>query len=130
MEETLETFGLRMAMWVTSDEAKQLYRLIVSEATQFPKLGLALWQHGPESGRRALRDYLDLLVEPGRLDIPDTDVAALQFQGMLVGMPQVRLSLNLPSALETNAKLKAWYDKASRPLYAAIVLHRSRLAGG
>ncbi len=112
VEETLMRLATRILMWVSGEEATKLYRLIVAESERFPKLGEALWESGPERGRTVLRRYFDRLVNEGVLDIPDTDVAALHFQGAVLGMVIVRRGLNLDSLMETDVKTQAWIQQA------------------
>ncbi len=112
VEETLMRLAARILQWVSSEEAAKLYRLIVAESERFPKLGEALWESGPERGRNVLRRYFDRLVQEGVLDIADTDVAALHFQGTILGMVVVRQGLNLGSLTETDDKVRAWIEQA------------------
>ncbi len=96
MRETLIALGVGIHRWVSSAEAQRLYRLVVAEAGEFPELGAALWENGPEKGKAVLKSYLDRKVEQGLLEVEDTDRSALQFLGMLIGVVVMRGSLRLP----------------------------------
>ncbi len=59
-------------------------RTIVSrELHRFPELGAAWQQAGPERHHPAVADALRRLVDRGRLDIPDIEVAILQLYSLL-----------------------------------------------
>lgn len=60
-----------------------LRNVVSRELHRFPELGAA-WQHaGPERHHPAVADALRRLVDRGRLDIPDTEVAILQLYSLL-----------------------------------------------
>lgn len=56
-----------------------LYRIIVSEAPQFPELSDMFWQQGPACARRFLTDWLRRQDENRVLEIEDAVFAADQF---------------------------------------------------
>ncbi|MFI6007536.1 TetR/AcrR family transcriptional regulator [Streptomyces sp. NPDC051243] len=65
-------------------EVTALRNLVAAELHRFPELGEA-WRHrGTESHHPAVAGALRTLTEQGRLEIPDLQVAIIQFYGLLV----------------------------------------------
>ncbi|MFG2230803.1 TetR/AcrR family transcriptional regulator [Streptomyces sp. NPDC048723] len=76
-----------------------LRHLVVNETMRFPELGLAWKRSGPDRVRPALLDTFERLIAEGRLDMPDVEVAIIQFYSLVlyphlihsaygVGLPQ------------------------------------------
>jgi TetR/AcrR family transcriptional repressor of mexJK operon len=70
---------------ITSEEAISVHRTIVANAQQSPKLGMLFWEAGPKRTQEAFQTFLRAEVEGGKLDIPDTKRAAMQFFCLLKG---------------------------------------------
>ncbi|MCX4480950.1 TetR/AcrR family transcriptional regulator [Streptomyces cellulosae] len=94
LEGLAEAEDLRAALveaartWVhavrTNHEVTALRNLVASELHRFPELGEA-WRHrGTESHHPAVAHALRALADQGRLEIPDLQVAIIQFYGILV----------------------------------------------
>ena len=94
LEGLAEAEDLRAALvdaartWVhavrTNHEVTALRNLVAAEIHRFPELGEA-WRHrGTESHHPAVAAALRALAEQGRLEIPDLQVAIIQFYGLLV----------------------------------------------
>jgi AcrR family transcriptional regulator len=94
LEGLAEAEDLRAALveaartWVhavrTNHEVTALRNLVAAELHRFPELGEA-WRHrGTESHHPAVAGALRALTEQGRLEIPDLQVAIVQFYGLLV----------------------------------------------
>lgn len=94
LEGLAEAEDLRAALveaartWVhavrTNHEVTALRNLVAAELHRFPELGEA-WRHaGTESHHPAVANALRALAEQGRLQIPDLQVAIIQFYGLLV----------------------------------------------
>ena len=60
-------------------------RVIIAEAGKFPELGELFWGQTSQVHRCRLADYLDEQHRRGILDIPDGEVAAMQFLGLVKG---------------------------------------------
>jgi len=93
LEGLAEAEDLRAALveaartWVhavrTNHEVTALRNLVAAELHRFPELGEA-WRHrGTESHHPAVAGALGTLAEQGRLEIPDLQVAIIQFYGLL-----------------------------------------------
>ncbi|PAZ09630.1 TetR family transcriptional regulator [Streptomyces sp. SA15] len=94
LEGLAEAEDLRAALveaaraWVhavrTNHKVTALRNLVAAELHRFPELGEA-WRHrGTESHHPAVAGALRALTEQGRLEIPDLQVAIIQFYGLLV----------------------------------------------
>ncbi|GAB2991165.1 TetR/AcrR family transcriptional regulator [Streptomyces pseudoechinosporeus] len=94
LEGLTEAENLRAALieaagaWVhavrTNHEVTALRNLVAAELHRFPELGEA-WRHrATESHHPAVANALRALTEQGRLEIPDLQVAIIQFYGLLV----------------------------------------------
>ncbi|MBT1094087.1 TetR/AcrR family transcriptional regulator [Streptomyces sp. Tu102] len=94
LESLVEAEDLRSALvdaartWVhavrTNDEIIALHSLVAAEVHRFPELGEAWKRRGTESHHPAVAGALTALAEQGRLEIPDLQVAIIQFYGLLV----------------------------------------------
>ena len=79
----------------TPDQIR-LLRQVIAEATSTPEMGQMMFEGPVEGSHRAIRDYLAAMTRHGFLDIPDPDLAAKQFQGLLKTDLQLRLLLGRP----------------------------------
>ncbi|KAB1149772.1 TetR/AcrR family transcriptional regulator [Streptomyces luteolifulvus] len=94
LEGLAEAEDLRAALvdaartWVhavrTNHEVTALRNLVAAELHRFPELGSAWKHHGTEGHHPAVAGALRALAEQGRLQIPDLQVAIIQFYGLLV----------------------------------------------
>ncbi|KAK1185466.1 TetR/AcrR family transcriptional regulator [Streptomyces sp. NBS 14/10] len=94
LEGLAEAEDLRTALveaartWVhavrTNHEVTALRNLVAAELHRFPELGEAWKHHATESHHPAVAGALRSLAEQGRLEIPDLQVAIIQFYGLLV----------------------------------------------
>ena len=89
---------------VYTDEALQLYRLIIAEQQQFPGLGELVYRSGPESVIQQLSTYLDELKARSILSIDNIETSSRLFFGMLKGDQHFRCLLGLQSGLSDGEK--------------------------
>ena len=89
---------------VYTDEALQLYRLIIAEQQQFPGLGELVYRSGPESVLQQLSTYLDELKARGILSMDNIETSSRLFFGMLKGDHHFRCLLGLQSGLSDGEK--------------------------
>jgi AcrR family transcriptional regulator len=68
----------------TNPDVLALRNVVSRELHRFPELGAAWQQAGPERHHPAVADALRRLVDQGRLDIPDIEVAILQLYSLLL----------------------------------------------
>lgn len=66
-------------------------RMVIGVAEKLPQIGQVFYEAGPCQGARRLTAYLDRQVAAGRLVIPDTAVAAVQFLDLCAGPVMKRL---------------------------------------
>src|ERR1700733_2663467 len=93
----LTALGQQMLRFLLDAKPLAIHRVVVAESIRFPELGQAFYANGPEHFRRAFSTWLATQASAGRLTVPDPDMAADQFVGMLRA-PGVflRASLGLP----------------------------------
>jgi AcrR family transcriptional regulator len=75
---------------VLSPSSLGLHRAIVTEVPRQPELGRLTYERGPRRAVETLAWYLSKLDGQGRLRVPDSQLAAEQFYGMLLGFMQIR----------------------------------------
>jgi TetR/AcrR family transcriptional regulator, mexJK operon transcriptional repressor len=93
----LTALGGRMLRFLLEDRALAINRVVTAESVRFPELGRAFYDNGPGVFRRAFGAWLAAQTEAGRLRVPDPEMAADQFIGMLrsAGI-YTRATLGLP----------------------------------
>ena len=71
----------------------QLRRLVLAEATRFPELGAASYEHGAERTVAALAGSFGRLADRGLLGIDDADLPAAHFNCLVMSAPVNRTML-------------------------------------
>ena len=84
VRETLVTFSEHRLRIVFSSNHRALMRLIISERDRFPDIARMYYEQGPLHSHMVLRDYFEILIERGVLDIRSADEACEFFRGMLL----------------------------------------------
>lgn len=84
VRDTLVIFAEHRLRIVFSRNHRALMRLIISERNRFPDIARMYYEQGPLHGHTVLRDYFEVLIEKGRLDIRSADEACEFFRGMLM----------------------------------------------
>src|ERR1700761_5989613 len=81
-----------------SKEHTALTRLVYAQATQFPQAAAFMAERGPERGISKLAAHLKRQADMGALSIPDAQLAAQHFAGLLVGdlVHRALLGLEVP----------------------------------
>jgi len=82
-EEALKEFARNMVGLVQTPEERDVFRVVLAEGIQFPELGEAFWNSGPEPAKQMLTTYLTEQIKRGVLNIKDPGIAAMQFIGMV-----------------------------------------------
>ena len=122
----LTGLGQRMLRFLLEDRTLAIHRIVIAESVRFPELGRAFYDNGPGFFRRVFAEWLVRQQQAGRLSVPDPNLAADQFVGMLRGagvFTRATLGL-LPAA--THAEINATVAGAVSTFMRAY----SRLAGG
>ena len=84
VRETLVTFAEHRLAIVFSSNHRALMRLIISERDRFPDIARMYYEQGPLHSHMVLRDYFEILIERGMIDIRSADEACEFFRGMLM----------------------------------------------
>lgn len=92
----LKAYVQRLDDLERSPMAANAVRLILAEGGQFPELARTLFENGPDQGHRICAAFLDKHVAAGRLDIPDTLLAAEQLCAMVCGATLLRSACGAP----------------------------------
>jgi len=84
IRETLLLVAEQHMTTVLSERHIALIRLVAAEATRFPEIGRAYYEHGPARGHAKLEQYFARQRRLGMLRLPDVRQAADFFWGMLL----------------------------------------------
>lgn len=109
LEAALTALGGRMLRFLLQDRALAIHRVVIAESVRFPELGRAFYDNGPALFRTVFAAWLLLQQDAGRLAIPDADLAADQFVGLLrLGVyTRATLGLSRPTDAEIDATTAA-----------------------
>ncbi len=84
VRDTLVNFAEHRLGIVFSCNHRALMRLIIAERDRFPDIARMYYEQGPLRGHVVLRDYFEILIEKGLIDIRSADEASEFFRGMLM----------------------------------------------
>ncbi len=100
--EVLLEFARQLLHLVTSEPVRKVYGIInsVDAKAGGPALSDYFFENGPLRTARFFVDYLRGQEKKGRLRVPDPDLAAETFFGMLNGFIPMRNALGLPTDLD------------------------------
>ena len=107
----LKTIGQHILHSVMQPEALDVFRVVLAENATFPALGKAFWKAGPDLMKNYLAEYLTELDRRGVLSIPEPDMAAFQFMGMIKWPYHIRLLFGAAD-IPTKKELEAALDQA------------------
>lgn len=108
--DALRVIGRRFMQMLLSPQALSAYRVVVAEAHRFPELARAFYESGPARSLREMAAYLREADRRGQLRIPDPELAAEQFFGLLKAHIHTRFILCIEDALpeaEVNRQVDA-----------------------
>jgi len=114
VRETLVTFSEHRLRIVFSSNHRALMRLIISERDRFPDIARMYYEQGPLHSHMVLRDYFEILIKRGVLDIRSADEACGFFRGMLLHqlyIEQLYLGASPLSAEELGVKARHVVDR-------------------
>jgi AcrR family transcriptional regulator len=97
-----------------SNKHRALMRLIIAERERFPDIARMYYEQGPLHSHMVLRDYFEVLIEKGLLDIRSADEACEFFRGMLMHqryIEQLYLDASPLSAEEIGVKARHVVDR-------------------
>jgi TetR/AcrR family transcriptional repressor of mexJK operon len=107
VETALRAIGGRILRFFLRDRTLAVHRLVIAESVRFPELGRAFYENGPVAGRRIIATWMQR--QPA-LDVPDPELAAEQFLGLLRSGLYMRATLGLtpePAEAEVDAVISA-----------------------
>lgn len=104
--DALTTIAQRFLTMLMSPRAVGGYRIVMAESVRFPDLAGNFYQAGPAVAIGMVSRYLAGATRAGLLAVPDPDIAAEQFLGMLKSHLHLRLLLGMqqtpgPEELDT-----------------------------
>ena len=118
----LTGLGQRMLRFLLAERTLAIHRIVIAESVRFPELGRAFYDNGPGMFRRVFAAWLVRQQQAGRLAVPDPDLAADQFVGMLRGAGVfTRATLGLAPG-PTEAEINATVEGAVRTFLRAFAV--------
>ena len=123
LESDLRDLASRLLARVIQPRLLQLRRLVISEAGRFPELGRLFYERGPGRTIGALADAFERLAAGGELRIEDPQIAAEQFNWLVMSIPINRVMLCGEDALPLPADLDR-YARAGVDTFLAAYASR------
>ena len=118
----LEVLARRFLTALMQPHLLRLRRLVIANAAEFPELGRAWYERGFERVLATLTSSFSLLDERGLLRVPDLELAAEHFVGMLLWIPLNRAMFTGDEHPYTEDELHRRADLAVRAFFD---MHRS-----
>ena len=92
----LYEIGMGLLTLITSPEGMAATRLVIAEASRYPKIAKLYYENGTQRIMQLLAAFLDEQNALGNVQIPDTSSAASYFFAMLKGQYFLRMTLGVP----------------------------------
>lgn len=127
LERDLRLFARQHIFDVIRAENMQMRRRIISEADRFPDIALAWYEAAPKRAKEKLAASLARLCDRGLLHIPDTEIAAEQFNWLILSIPMNRAMFDHASVNDT-ARHADYADAAVDVFLAAFGAARAHKA--
>ena len=102
----LRRYADRQLAVVLTPRVMQLRRLVIGEVGRFPELARVLFEGGPKRAIATIAATLKRLTDRGLLKIDDPDLAASQFNWLIMGEPLNRAMLLGDDAIPDQAALR------------------------
>jgi AcrR family transcriptional regulator len=119
LEADLRDLGRRLLGRVMQPRVLQLRRLVIGEAGRFPALGRTFYELGPGRTIAALADAFGRLAGRGALRLDDPQLAAAQFNWLIVSIPLNQAMLCGDDDAPTGADLDRYVESGVRVFLAA-----------
>ena len=120
----LRSYAYRQLRIVLTPRLMQLRRVVIGEVSRFPELGKCLYEGGPKRAIAALAKVFSELAERGLLAIDDAEMAASQFNWLIMSEPVNRAMLLGDDSIPTPAALRRHADEGVRIFLAAYAGQR------
>jgi len=111
---TLVVFAEHRLRVAFSSKHRALTRLIIAERERFPDIARMYYEQGPLHSHTLLRDYFEILIDKGLIDIRSADEASEFFRGMLMHqryIEQLYLNASQPSEEEIGVRARHVVDR-------------------
>ena len=119
IEADLRDLAYRQLARVMQPRLLQLRRLVIGEAGRFPELGCAFYDRGPGRTIAALATAFESLAARGVLQIEDPEVAAAQFNWLIMSAPLNQAMLLGTNETPTPEELTRHAERGVRTFLAA-----------
>jgi AcrR family transcriptional regulator len=116
--ETMITLGRRVLKLMLSEEVLAIHRMVVAECTRFPEIGEALYDSGPQQGKKPLIRYITRCIDKGLLKGDDPERMAFQAGELAMAGLYRRRLWNVGPA-PTEAEMEANVQAAVKVFMAA-----------
>jgi AcrR family transcriptional regulator len=115
----LRGYALRQLEIVLTPRLMQLRRMVIGEVGRFPELGRNLYAAGPKRALAAFAETLRDFSERGVLSVEDAEVAASQFNWLVMGAPLNEAMLLGDEAIPDAGRLRRHAEQAVEIFLAA-----------
>jgi AcrR family transcriptional regulator len=119
IEADLRDVAHRQLESVMQPRLLQLRRLVIGESTRFPALGRTFYERGPGRTIAALSSTFERLAARGALAIENPEVAAQQFNWLIMSAPINQAMLLGTDETPSPAELRRYADEGVRAFLAA-----------
>ncbi|MBM9463128.1 TetR/AcrR family transcriptional regulator [Aeromicrobium sp. YIM 150415] len=99
-DEAVQLMAAQFTRSIMSPSVQRLRRLVIAEATRFPRLGQLYWEEGFLRVVDSVARCLSVLDERGMLEVPDARLAAHHFAGVLLWIPSNQAMFAVSSPLD------------------------------
>jgi TetR/AcrR family transcriptional regulator, mexJK operon transcriptional repressor len=123
IEADLGDLARRQLSRVMQPRLLRLRRLVISEASRFPELGRTFYERGPGRTIAALATTFERLAERGVLRLEDPDLAAQQFNWLIMSAPINRAMMLGTDETPAKAELDRYAEDGVRTFLAAYRSH-------
>jgi TetR/AcrR family transcriptional regulator, mexJK operon transcriptional repressor len=124
LERDLQAFARQHIADVIQPEIMQLRRRIIGEVDRFPEQAMAWYVAGPKRGHQKLKECFERLRERGLLQMHDPELAAEQFNWLVLSIPMNAAMFDAYAPFDTD-KFNYYADDAVRVFLAAYGSQRS-----
>lgn len=115
----LLNYALRQLTVVLTPRVMQLRRLVIGEVSRFPELAKVLYERGPQRAVLALTALFEHMTERELLVVDDPQVAASQFNWLVMSAPLNQAMLLGDAAIPKQAELRRHAAEGVRVFLAA-----------
>lgn len=103
-EETLTLMADIYLSKFMQPNAVNMYRTAITESKQFPELSKMFYEAGPKRGLKLLTSYFQALDDDKKLRIPNPELAAKMFIGMVMNRVHMEFMLGVRKTLTAKEK--------------------------